>query len=222
VVVFRTDADKGTAYLSVATNGRAAIQAVIKLSAMDGAVNKALNTLDLIHGLRKQVTTESSSDVRDENYAQVSGIRGGENRLTFQLEQYDGATVSSVTVLDDSGIEYTPIGPGRLAARIIPPSRDPVVGKPFAVGYRIFRIGGRPPEATQTTLTTDDGNVRVLPPATKILGTIRSGVRGRFRLIASQPTFTPAHAVRAEQFEQSAGRHDHPGGQATSRSTVDL
>jgi hypothetical protein len=163
LVRLRSDADKGTALLEMAPNDGAAIMVEFNPSRANGVVTTAWNTVGIIHGYRKYVATGPSIEVRDDNYASYRGVRGGEGTLTFKVEQYDGASVESVTVLDDSGVEYTPVGPGRLDARLTPPRRRQHEGKPFAVGYHVWRIDGRPPEQTRVTLMSDARNVRVSP-----------------------------------------------------------
>src|SRR6185503_13555383 len=109
--------------------------------------------------------------------------------LTFNVVEFTGLTVQSVTILDDSSIEYTPVGPGRLDVRIIPPRTRQRAGKPFTVGYRIWRIDGRPPEQTHVALMSDDRNVRISPPS-RDLGTVAAPVSGTFRVVSSRWTFT--------------------------------
>jgi hypothetical protein len=190
VVRFAANADRGTAYLTTAINNGAASLVRLRPTLSNGLVSIAWDTGGLIHGFRHNTAAGPSVEVRDENYAQSASIRGGDGTLTFALQQFEGVSLESVTVLDDSAIEHTPVGPGRLDARLEPSRRmSTLVGKPLRFGYHVWRVDGRPPEQVRVSMVSDDPNVRV-SPASRDLGTLTSSTRGSFRFVAKRPTFT--------------------------------
>ncbi len=102
------------------------------------------SSVDLLNGYIEESTASHEVEVDFSNYLQDSGVRPGENALTFQLEQFQDVKVSSVRVFSDSGIEYTPLSPPKLELEPKFPHERVRPGDVFEIAYQLTNVGGRP------------------------------------------------------------------------------
>lgn len=107
--------------VSVSVNGYTALQLIVSLRRMhDGApAVPVIEELDLLGGATVFLVRDRMASVDESNYAQLRGLRGGENTITVQ-ELGLGATplVSSVVVLPGSGLYATSFGPSALSIHV--------------------------------------------------------------------------------------------------------
>jgi hypothetical protein len=142
----------GTAVVSAATNGRTLAQVQLESSGTE----VEWSTVSAAEPARAETVPGRSAEVTMTNFPQRTGIRGGQNRLTFTVEVADGAVVERVRFFGDTCLEPTGRSPEwlEISSRYAPASVS--AGQEFIVFVRVRNAG-----------TTPVGEVRVTarPPA---------------------------------------------------------
>jgi len=116
------------------------------------------------------------------NYAQFKSIHGGRNKLTFQVEEYDGVAVRKIRVFADSGVVVTSIPPGKLKLKVAPTSRHGAVsqGKVLRLPFQLTNVGGCPARDVEIGVIYPHEAVEVVGPRTVKIGVLRREARGVF------------------------------------------
>jgi hypothetical protein len=116
------------------------------------------------------------------NYAQFKSIHGGRNKLTFQVEEYEGVAVRELRVFRDSGVVVTSIPPGKLKLKVAPASRRGPVseGKVLRLPFQLTNVGGCPARDVEIGVIYPHETVEVVGPRTVKIGVLRREARGVF------------------------------------------
>jgi hypothetical protein len=138
------------------------------------------STLDLIRGHRSGIASVLELDVRNANYIQTHGLKEGENTLDFQIEIPDGVRVRSLEVMPDSGLEWSPVGPGRLALTVTPAKLVARVGDVRRVLFDAKLVSGRPLEYVMVTSGAAHGLATPIGSVSRQAPVVRKRFRGRF------------------------------------------
>jgi hypothetical protein len=142
-VDFAKSSGSGFAYVSGLTDRRAAAQVQFHLTSV-GQGRKARiawESLDLIHGQVKHVTSSRHVEVDFTNYLQLAGVQPGRNTLKFKLERLDGIKVRRLHVFADSGLVFTERSPPILAVRARVGPEEVHVGDGFNVEFDLRNAG---------------------------------------------------------------------------------
>jgi hypothetical protein len=130
----------------------------------------SLDLLDLISGHSVIKPGTRSIRVDEENYTQDSGIRGGPNRLSIQVNGFGAALVRAVEVLPGTGVYETSRAPATLSATT--PAKIRVTkGATLRIPVRLSVSGD---DARGVTVRTIVGGsaLRALGPTSATLGTV--------------------------------------------------
>lgn len=209
IIIFTPANGPGRAYVSGLTNDHAAAQIQFRQRRphRDGTPRIAWNSLDLIRGEVKRVTSSRRIEVNFKNYLQRDGVRPGANSLKIVMEQFGRLRVASLRVLPDSGIIVTGRGPPDLAIRATSPSQKVLTGDTFEVRFTVRNQGGRAVRDLGVAVAPPHG-ISVVGPSTRGLGRVGSSGRtsGRFRLRAERAGDyrLPLQAVGGAQFTGTA------------------
>ena len=115
------------------------------------------NTLDLLDGQRNYVAVGTSIEGYTTNYLQTQGIAPGENELIVTVGTEGDVVVESVTVFDDSPIEYSSAGPPKMSLRLKLPEAAPSVGDQFKLRFELADKGGSPAKGIVVRAVHGDG-----------------------------------------------------------------
>lgn len=167
-IEFNEQSGEGFAYVSVHTNDRAVIQVKFAATQREGALVVNWSTVDLLDGRQERETTDRRIEVANANYLQTAGVQAGVNTLTLRVEQHQGLKIDRLEVFDDSGIEYTPVGPAKLKLTVLLEEQRVRVGETFSIGYALHNEGDRLVEGVveavhsqQALATSDDAPQQV-------------------------------------------------------------
>jgi len=135
---------QGSAIVSALTNDRASAQIRFDVDGEGESFSMTWDSVDLLNGYIEEATASHDVEVRFSNYLPFAGVGPGQNVLTFKLEQFRDIRISSIRVLDDSGIEYTPLSPPKLELNPTLPDNRVKLGDVFEIGYELKNVGDRP------------------------------------------------------------------------------
>ncbi|HYZ78249.1 MAG TPA: hypothetical protein VE596_12830 [Gaiellaceae bacterium] len=187
-LLFAPDTGPGFVLLSANTNGWASYQVKFYPALGNGVLRIPWATLDLINGLQKHVAKTPKIEFKSANYMQYRGIRPGLSTWNFQLEQFGQAKVAAVRIFQDSAIELTRIGFGRmgLAFKVVPAKINE--DSNFVIRYRLRHIGGRVlRRVSLAPELVDCPGVRLLGPRVVRFTRVAKAVSGGFRFHADAP-----------------------------------
>ena len=180
------DSGPGMIYVSASTNDRTAAQIQFETIRMDDLLLTHWNTLDLIQGEKDYFTASPTIEVYFNNYLQDQGVIPGENTLSISLESNGDAKVKDLIVFEDSGIEYTPLGPPRLKMQVSLPNRRAAVGDVFIIGFTLANSGGYPAKAVTVRAIYPQAAMRMQSEESKHFEAIDAEAKGEFSLEALQ------------------------------------
>ncbi|MDE3090453.1 MAG: hypothetical protein KGJ80_13810 [Chloroflexota bacterium] len=175
----------GLVYVSVSTNDRTAAQVKFQLYRVGGLIIH-WDTVDLLEGEEHFFTLSPSIEVFFSNYLQTAGVLPGLNTLTVSLEAYDGAKVNRLVVFDDSGIEYTPLGPPKLTMQVILPDKPVIVGDVFRIGFELGNRGGYPAKGVTVQAAYPQDAIRIRDIERWHFPTVEKETKGEFVLESLQ------------------------------------
>lgn len=191
---FAEDSGDGFAYVTASTNDHAVVQVEFDVARREGGLQITWRTLDFIDGTGQAVSRGPVVEGSDANYLQFGGVRPDENQLTFQVAQYDGAKVSGVEILKDSGIERTPLAPAELHLDVTTADQTIRVGDTFRLGFKVTNAGGRAANRVAVKAAYPTDALQSMDPATKDVGSLQAGNveqrTGRFAFRRSSPGTT--------------------------------
>jgi hypothetical protein len=182
------ESGSGRIYIVASTNDRPAAMIRFDTTANPAGVRVRSTDLGLVSGARSATGLPLVVESRFENFLEYKGVRPGRNTLTFKVEQYDGARIRSVRVFDDSGVEFSRLGPATLRLEPLLSRRAIEVGSTFDVGFRVHNDGDRPSVGGTVAIAAADG-LRPRGPRTWQLGRIQPqrDERGKLTLEARRP-----------------------------------
>jgi hypothetical protein len=190
IIIFAPASGPGRAYVIGLTNDHAAAQIQFRQRRphRHGTPRIAWNSLDLIRGEVKRVTSSRMIEVDFKNYVQLDGVRPGANSLEIVLERFGRLRVASLRVLPDSGIILTGRGPPDLAIRATSPSQEVLTGDTFEVRFVVRNDGGRAARDVGVAVQTPPNGISVVGASTRGLGRVGSsdGTSGGFHLRAER------------------------------------
>jgi hypothetical protein len=175
----------GRAYVLASTNGEACAQ-ITYLTRRDAeGLLVEQNELGLVRGARIVRSRSTVHELTFRNFLLLSGVRGGRNVLTVEVQQHEGARVRSVRVYADSAIERSPYGPARLDLEPVLDSRRVELGARFTVGFRVRNPSDRVAAPGSVRVETGEG-LSVRGRASAPFARVRPGAaaEGSFELVA--------------------------------------
>ncbi|MFN2469760.1 MAG: hypothetical protein ABR583_02005 [Gaiellaceae bacterium] len=189
----------------MATNGFTSSQTIFKVGRDAEGLSVRTSTLDLIEGRLVRTTRGREVEVRHANYMQDRGVSAGEASFTVQVRTFYGARVESLRIFSDSGLELTPLGPGRMMLDVHAP-RGVRRGTTFAIRFLLRRVGGR--SLRQVTLTPDVSqcdNARLLGPRRGAWDVVSRSAAERFHMRAERrgPCLVSLYAGSASSGQQA-------------------
>lgn len=137
-------AQHGVAYVGASTNGYAC--AMIRFEPRrqnNGQVRTHVSTSGIIDGMRQRIASTESVAVEFANYLQLRGVKPGLNTVEFRTERYGGARIERLEILEDSGMEISRRGPGRIVMTTRTTPKTVIAGEAFRVSIGIANHGGR-------------------------------------------------------------------------------
>jgi hypothetical protein len=187
-VTFAEDSADGFVVLSANTNGWASYQVQFSPTLENGALTIPWSTVDLIGGRQRHVAKTPEIEFRSANYMQYRAIRPGVSTWNFQLEQFGRARVAAVRIFDDSGIELTRIGYGRMGLRFTVVPAITRAGRNFVVRYELRHTSGRVlRKVSLAPELVDCEGVQLLGPRVVRFARVAKAVSGAFRFRAVAP-----------------------------------
>lgn len=187
-ITFADDSGEGFVVLSANTNGWASYQVQFSPGLKNGALMIPWSTVDLVDGRQRHVAKTRQIEFRSANYMQYRGIRPGRSTWNFQLEQFGQARVAAVRIFDDSGIELTRLGYGRMGLRFTVVPATIRAGRNFAVRYELRHTSGRVLRKVSLAPELVDCNgVRLVGPRAVRFARVAKAVSGAFRFRALTP-----------------------------------
>ena len=133
------DSSDGRIYVAGKANDRAAAQVKFTRSGHTGGT--LWSTTELLSGGSSGFSLDNSLEVYYINYIPNDGVLPRLNELTFQLEQYDGAKVERLSILRDSGIIRTKLGPPKIQLGFQVPKRHLDPGDEFTIDVVLSNAG---------------------------------------------------------------------------------
>jgi hypothetical protein len=184
---------RGRIWLSADTRARTSAQIEFELS----PDTVGWSTVGWVDGSQSGRTTGRELELRFANYLRTAGVRGGVNALVFQVEGYpdrdvpgSSVGVESLRIYADSGIDFTPDDPAKLALSVGLPRGGARLGEPFEVPFAVENVGyppargvGAAAETTAPAVVEGLGENRYTRDQLKR----RASLRGRFRFRPLQP-----------------------------------
>jgi hypothetical protein len=158
---FADDTGRGSVYVSAGTNARAAAQIAFNVS----RERIDWSSVGWVDGAVQRSTTARAIAVRFSNYLQYKGVVPGLNVLYFQLEQYGDVRVTSLRVIADSAIEYSPLSPGFLKLHVRLPQTRVLLRRDFAIGVRLTNTGDRALRNVVVSAASNPGAIARRGPA---------------------------------------------------------
>jgi hypothetical protein len=176
----------GLVYLSLLTNDRSAILVKFTTGRHRGRLRVRWNTVDLLHGRREHVASSATITAEAKNFLQDRGLRPGANALAFRLERYGRARVRAATILEDSGVISSRLGPAHVRLAVPVHDRDLHVGDTFSVPYAVRSTGDRHPERLRIAASFDHRTLTAIGTTERRLDPRARTSRGRFRFRAAR------------------------------------
>jgi hypothetical protein len=153
-VVLAADSGAGTIDISATTDSAACALIELRVARAGGHPTIAWTSVGIVDGARTGRSPSGTVALRYANYLQASGVKAGSNELDFQIGQHGAARVSAVRFYDDSGIEFTPLGPANVQLTADRASTAPVhVGERFVVRVGVHNRGERTASGIQVSAT---------------------------------------------------------------------
>lgn len=145
-ILFAATSDEGFADVSASLNGRAG--ALIEFEtkpSLGGEFVVRWYTVGVIDGRRAGETRARHLNVVLENYSQLGSVHPGENVLSFRTEVHGGMRIARATILSDSGVFSTELGPAQVTLELGLKQQDDLlqVGEEFAIGFTLRNVGDR-------------------------------------------------------------------------------
>ncbi|MDQ5821416.1 MAG: hypothetical protein M3540_08250 [Actinomycetota bacterium] len=191
-LTFDSASGEGFVLVTAATNGRAASSIEFTTRRDDGRLRVDWTGVNLIEGPTKGIDVGPQVDLREVNFLQYAGVRGGLNSLDFQVEQFGDSRVERLEVSRDSGIEYSRVGPALLRLEL-QDRRSPVsVGDLVRVRYQLVKVKGRAIRNVRISATADDRAMQPIGRTEVTTAISTRPVRGSFRF---RPNKTGAFQV---------------------------
>jgi hypothetical protein len=206
-LVVAPDSGRGKVLVSATTNGYACALIEFRVGRSAGHPAIAWTSVGIVDGARSGTSRSGTVELRYANYLQNSGVRPGSNELDFQIGQYGSAHVAEVRFFDDSGIEFTPLGPANVRLTAERASADPVhVGERFVVRFALRNRGER---TARRIRVSADYPAKLLSLATREpirVATLQHGASVTRRLL-----FVARRAGTAPIFVSAETSSNHPG-----------
>ena len=211
-VVIAPDSGPGKIDISATTDSAACGLIAFRVGRSTGGPTVTWTSVGIVDGVRSGTSVSGTIELRYANYLQIGGVRPGSNDLDFQISQHGSARVAEVRFLDDSGIEFSPLGPANVRLTAERASSAPVhVGQRFAVRVALRNRGERAARNIRVSVTYPTKLLSLVTP-TPI------GVVARLRheaLAMRQLVFVARRAGRAPIFVSAETSSNHPGDLAT-------
>jgi hypothetical protein len=118
--VFSVRQTGAVSQISVSVNGYAALQLIVSPDPRRHGTPTVpvIDELDLLQGDIVFRARRPRTSIDESSYAELRGLRGGENTITIKEEGFgDKPLVSAVTVLPGSGLYEAKVGPSALSVR---------------------------------------------------------------------------------------------------------
>ncbi|MGI8549339.1 MAG: hypothetical protein ACR2PL_00880 [Dehalococcoidia bacterium] len=138
------DSESGIANVGVSNNGRGAGEVEIEVTRHDNGLTVKQSSIGIVDGYEEQITNEPNLEARFANYLQLTAIRPGVNVLTFDFAHYGNVSIDRIDVVDDSGIEMTPLSHTRVDMSVREPQMVVSLNTPFQITYDLVNTGDRP------------------------------------------------------------------------------
>jgi hypothetical protein len=178
------------AYVEAATDGQPAIQAEIHIPASAGDHPEIVkwNVLDIVRGFQAHHTRRQAFAIRDGNFAQYHGVRGGRNTFAVSVEQFGSPRVEKLVVRPDSRVTRQTAGPSHLHLKLWPKRQELAAGDDATIVARVHDAESAA-HNVQVAVGYDRHDLKLLSSRRVSLGTIASGhaERARFRFRALRP-----------------------------------
>lgn len=100
------------------------------------------DSLGLVAGHLVRISPERKREIVFDNYIPYRGIKPGLNALTFELQHYGRARVTSLRFFADSGIRYANHSPARAALGVNVDRQRIMVGEALAIDVEVRNSGG--------------------------------------------------------------------------------
>lgn len=200
IIEFEKNGGEGVAYVNALTNDFAVIQARFETGVFSQGI--IWDNLELVNGHSRGFTLEHTIEMHTANYLPISGVQPGENILTFQLKRDRDVKVKRLTILEDSGIIYTPLGPPKLEVKLAFPKGPLAVGDKFNLGV-VLENKGLPAKDVNVRVTGTGSAFKTDPEGTQSFPSMSGQVRSNFRLEALSPG---RHKIAIEASSENAGR----------------
>ena len=177
-------AGTGRAYLFVSHNGYAS--ALIEYDVAGSATSRQIrrSTASYIDGSTSTTLRGDTDDLQFRNYLQYAGVRPGLNQLKFSVEVHGPLDITSVEILEDSGVEYTRVSPAKLTLSLHA-SRRLTVNRAATLTVTVRNVGGRTVTRVGVGLEAANEDLRVVGPSSRLLGSFRPHARRQmtFRIV---------------------------------------
>ena len=207
---FSETSPPGRVYIEAATNGAAAAMLTVSFEVEAGQPKLTWDGVSLGEGSRHEQVDSRRSEIRYSNYVQYSGVKGGDNVLTFGLEQLTGARLKNLLVLAaDSGVEFTHKSPPKLEIKVEPTAKRVDVGDELNLNLEIRNHGDWSLSEVVAETRPDDSALQVDGQSVQRLSLVDGVAVGSFALTARQSGIHRV-SVRAS------------GGGAASATTFDV
>jgi hypothetical protein len=145
----------------------------------------------IVNGIQHGHSRGRILELRYANYLQRAGVKGGINDLDFQLTRRGSLRVSEVRILDDSGIEFSRLGPAEvhLNAHLLSSRSVINVGHRFVVQFILSNEGERTSHRIHVGAAYSSSRVRLLRARGVEVASLRrdEASHGSFTFLARKP-----------------------------------